>query len=313
MRFGLTDKYITDNLSRHLEDAREKRADSMEKLSSGSVFTSKDPRPAERALAERMEYRLRSLSSSKKNVNDAVSLLQTADASLSEINNLIVRMKELNISGATTTVTDEERRYLFIEYEALHDELNRIAITTEFNGLPLLNGDSDRVPEELIFRIDDPYQGDDAPDGEDVNAIVFEGLKEVIATASGLGISSARDLLQDSSSEEGITLDDAVEFMLPESDEGFGTIYDEALNKLSTQRAIFGAMQSRLNHASDFIDVYQENIAAAKSNIADTDYAKEVVKLAESNILMQATTGLLAQSNFDANLTLNLLSSVINR
>lgn len=309
MRFGLTDKYITAKLSRHLEDARESRSDAMDKMASGQIFTRRDPRPSERALSERMEYRLRSLASSKRNINDAVSLLQTAESSLSEINNLIVRMKELNIAGASTTVTDQERKYLFIEYEALHDELNRIAKTTEFNGIPLLNGASERTPEELIFRIDDPYVDEDG-DGDDVNNVRFEGLKSVIATADGLGIRSARDLLADSGEEDGVTLEDAQDLLEPVEDV-FGSVYDEALNRLSTQRSVFGAMQSRLNYAMDFMDVYQENIAAAKSNIADTDYAREVVNLAQSNILMQASSGLLAQTNFDSQVTLNLLNSVV--
>jgi flagellin len=312
MTFGVSDKNLANKLSRHLEQAREQRADSMEKLASGQVFTVRDPRPAERALSEKMEYRLRGLAASRSNVNTAVSLLQTAEGGLSEINNIILRMKELNIAGSNATVNDQERRYLFIEYQALHDELNRIAVTTEFNGMPLLNGESDRVPEELIFRIDDPFtDSDEAPDDadEDINTIVFEGFKSVVATAAGLGIGSAAPMLM-GSSEDGIGIDDVLGLM-ESSDDSFSTVYDEALTRLSTQRAVFGAMQSRLQRSIDFMEVYQENIAAAKSNIADTDYAREVVKMAESNILMQATSGLLAQSNFDSGVTLNLLASVL--
>ena len=184
-------------------------------------------------------------------------------------------------------------------------------LTTEFNGIPLLNGASDRAPEQLIFRAGDPFEDDSigASRDNDINTIQFDGLKDVVATADGLGLQSAADLLQDSTEVEGIELEDVEDFLIPQED-GFATVYDEALNRLSTQRAIFGAMQSRLQITSNYIDVYQENLAAARSNIADTDYAKEVVRLTESNILLQATSGLIAQTNFDAAVTLNLLNSM---
>ncbi len=309
MTIGLNNKGINAKLARNLEDAGKKRADSLERLSTGKIFTAREPKPAERALSEQMDFRLRGLAASKRNINDAVSLLQTAESSLSEINNIIIRMKELNVAGATTTFTDQERRYLFIEYEALYNELERIAVTTEYNGIPLLNGESDDAPEELIFRIDDPHISDDYFDSEDINVIKFEGLKSVVSTPEGLGLGSARDLLADTSEIEGLSIEDVQELMEPVED-GFATVYDESINRLSTQRAVFGAMQSRLQRSMDFMDVYQENISAAKSKITDTDYAREVVKLTEANILMQATSGLLAQSTFDAGITLNLLSTL---
>lgn len=297
---------IQSKLSRHLGKAQREHSDALEKLSSGTVFTTQDPRPAERALAEGLEFRLRSLASSKRNINDAVSMLQTAEGSLSEINNMITRMREINVAASTTTLNDRERRYLFIEYEALHDEINRIATTTEYHGLPILNGESERTPEELIFRVGDPQLGEES--GEDINVLRFDGLKSVVATTAGLGIKSASELL--SKGGDGISIEDAVDLLTPDSDD-FATVFDQALDTLSGQRAIFGAMQTRLDRAMDFVDVYQENIAAAKSKIADADYAKEVARLTESSILMQAGTSLLSQSNLSAALSLNLLSSVI--
>lgn len=308
MAIGINGKNITDKLANNLDKARENRVDAMEKLSSGQVFTANDPRPSERALAEKMDFRLRSLSASKRNINDGISLLQTAESALSEINNMILRMKELNLTAAGSTVTDQERKYLLVEYEALHDEINRIAVTTDYNGMPLLNGLSDKVPEELILRIDDPFIDEDT-DEEDMNVIRFDGLRSIVATTEGLGLRTAKTLLT-GSDNDGVTLEDAVG-MLETDEENFATIYDQALNILSTQRAVFGALQARLQKSMDYVDVYQENIAAAKSNIADTDYAREVVRMTESTILSQAATGLLAQSNLDAQLSLNLLNSLL--
>jgi flagellin len=312
MAFNIKDKALQATLERNLAKAQKDNSDALEKLSSGQVFTRNDPKPAERALAEGLEFKLRSLSSSKRNINTAVNLLQTAESSLSEISNMILRMKEINVAGSSTTLSDKERRYLFIEYQALHDEVNRIALSTDFNGIPLLNGDDPAAPEELVLRIGDPFFSDSGsvdPD-EDLNAIRFDGLKNVVATTEGLGISSAIDLLVDSDEEGGLSLEDVEELMTPEDTDLFATTYDQALHTISEQRAVFGGLQSRLQRATDFIDVYQENITAAKSSIADVDYAKEMTRLVESRVLMQAGTAVLAQGNINSQLALNLLNTI---
>ena len=312
MAFVINNKVIAERLIGKLNKAQKDNTDSIEKLSSGKVFTSQDTRPAERAIAEGLEYRLRSLTAAKKNINDAVSLIQTAESGFEEINNIMVRMKEINVAASSTTLSDFDRRFLFVEYEALYDEINRIATTTEFNGLPLLNGEDERVPEALVFRLDDPQESELNQDNdEDINAIRFEGVKNVVVTAEGLGLNSARDLLLESDEEEGISIEDAEELMEPDDDEIFSTIYEEALTKLSTQRSIFGAMQTRLQKAMDYNSVYAENIEAAKSKIADTDYATEVTRMAHNNILIQATTGLLAHNNDNSHQVLNLVASAM--
>ena len=310
MSFKIHDKTMVSQLNRNLSKNREQEADALSKLATGTVFTKQDPRPSERAIAEKMEFRIRSLSASRKNINDAVSLLQTAESSMSEISNIINRMKEINISAASSTLGDQERRFLFVEYEALYNEINRIALSTTFNSIPLLHGESDLVPEQMIFRVDDPYFAGD--DFEDVNAIEFRGLKQVNATTEALGIQSALDLLEDTSDEEGIEIEDVEEMLIPDDDDIFETVYDQALTRLGTQRAIFGAMQQRLNYAMDYNEVFQENIEAAKSKIADTDYAQEVSNLVQAKIGVSATTSLLAQANMDSSLALNLIRTIPN-
>lgn len=308
MAFVISDRVVADKLTRQLDKSRQEASDSLEKLSTGQIFTSSDPKPSDRALAEGLEFRLRSLATSKRNINDAISMLQTADSGMNEISNMLSRMREVNVAASNTTLTDRERRYLFVEYEALFDEITRIATTTEFNGIPILNGQAENAPEELIFHIGTAHMSEDE---EDMNVLRFEGFSEISTTAEGLGLRSARDLLMNSEEEGGISIYDAEELMSTDGNDLFSNVYDMALTTLSTQRSIFGAMQSRLQHAMDFQDVYAENIAAAKSRIADTDYATEVAKLAQSNILVQATTGLLAQNNMQASLALNLISSVL--
>lgn len=309
---NISDKSLQQNVQRHLDEANRQHADSVEKLASGQVFTREDPRPVDRAIAEGLEFRMRSLSANKRNINDAVSLLQTAEGSMSQVNDMIIRMKEINMAASNTTINDRDRRFLFVEYEALHDEINRVAESTSYNGIPLLNGRDERTPDRLIFRVDDPFLSDNAGNDEgDINAITFEGIKNVVVTTSGLGIRSARDLLIDSSETEGISLQDATDLMMPDDDSEFSTVYDEAINALTTQRSVYGAMQTRMHRAMEYNDVFQENLAAAKSHIADTDYAGEVANLATSKILMQAGTAVLAQTNMTAQLTSTLLHNLI--
>jgi len=308
MAFIISDKGKGAKLNRILRQQQDAQEDSLEKLSSGKIFTSFDPKPSERALAEKMEFRLRSLASSKKNVNDAISLVETADSAIGEISNTVTRMKEINLSAASTTLSDKERRYLFIEYQALHDELNRLAETTYFNGIPILNGASDLVPESMIFRVDEPANNQDSSEEDDVNAIRFDGIKDVDTSTESLGLKSARDILDQTADSEGISWEDVEDFLVGQTDD-FATIYEEALSKLAGQRSIFGALQTRLQKTIDFNEVFSENIAAAKSRVSDTDYAAEVSRLVSTQISTQATTSLLAQSNMHVNLAWNLIKS----
>jgi flagellin len=304
------DKSLQQRLERSLDKATRENADAMEKLSSGSVFTRLDPRPADRALAEGLSFKLRGLSAAKRNINDAVSMLQTADSGMQQINDMILRMKEINVAATNTTINDQERKFLFIEYQALHDEIQRIAETTHFNGIPVLNGKDETAPERLIFRVGDPVSGAGSDIEDDLNTIVFDGIRNVVATPGGLGLASAKDLLGSLSSDDGISVEDARDLMEPQEDE-FPTSYDEAINSLSTMRAIYGGMQARMARSLEYTDVLSENLSAARSSIADTDYASEVSKLTTSKILMQAGTSVLAQSNFAGSLTMTLLHGAL--
>ena len=305
------DKSLQQRLERSLDKATRDNADAMEKLSSGSVFTRFDPRPADRALAEGLSFKIRGLSAAKRNISDAVSLLQTADSSMQQINDMILRMKEINVAASNTTINDQERKYLFIEYQAIHDEIQRVAETTYFNGMPILNGAAEDAPERLIFRVGDPTVTDGGREEDDLNTITFDGIRNVVATPAGLGLMSAKDLLKTLDTTDGVSVDDARELMEPQ-DDMFATTYDEALNVLSTMRAVYGGMQARMDRAMDYTEVLSENLSAARSSIADTDYASEVSRMATSRILMQAGTSVLAQANFAGSLTMTLLHGAMD-
>jgi flagellin len=309
---SIGDKSLQQRLEHALEKSTRENADAMEKLSSGSNFTRMNPRPADEALANGLSYKIRGLSAAKRNINDAVSLLQTADSGMQQVNDMVLRMKEINIAATNTTIGDHERKFLFIEYQALHDEIQRVAESTSFNGLPILNGLAENAPERLIFRLGDPFQSDSATNEEgDINTISFEGIRSVVATPAGLGLQSAKDLLSSSSAEDGISISDAWDILTPK-DDSFSTVYDQAINSLASMRAVYGGMQSRMQRSLDYTDVLSENLSAARSSIADTDYASEVSRMASTRILMQAGTAVLAQSNFASHLSLTLLNGIFN-
>ncbi len=308
MTFILNDKAMSAKLNNALDKSRRQNSDSLSKLSSGQVFTAEDPRPADRALAEGLEHKLRGLAASKRNINDGISLLQTAESGFSEISNMLIRMKEINTAAASSTLSNQDRKFLFIEYQALHEEVDRIAATTEFNKIPLLDGSNEKVPEELVLRIGDAARSTDG-DGSDLNTLRFQDLKKVIATTTGLGLKPVADLLAEA--EEGIDREDAQE-LLEAEDSRYGTVYDEALDKLSGYRAMYGAMQTRLAKAIDYNEVVSENISAARSKIADVDYADEVAKLTQSNILMQTATALMTQNNLAAGIGVQMIQSLLS-
>ena len=304
------DKSMQQTLQRSLEKATRENADAMEKLASGSVFTKFDNRPSDRKLAEGLSFKIRGLAAAKRNINDAVSLLQTADSGIQQINDMVLRMKEINIAATNTTISDQERKFLFVEYQALHNEIQRVAETTTFNGVPILNGDSPDAPQEMIFRVGDPTTTDEmAGPEDDLNTIIFSGMKDVVATPSGLGLSSAQDFIEGLDPTDGISIADAQDLLLPLEDQ-HATVYDEAVDKLASMRAVYGGMQNRMQRALEFSDVLSENLSAARSNIADTDYASEVSRMTASRILMQAGTAVLAPSGFASSLSLQLLSGL---
>jgi flagellin len=288
----------------NLRRATEEAANSLEKLSSGSVFTRAEPQPADRSLSDNMTQKLREFASHKRSANDAVSLVETADAALNEVGNITNRMQELATQAASPTLSDKERKFIFVEYESLRDEIDRIAKNTQFNGVHLLanpNGEADR-PEMLQFRIG---QRDTESGDTDSGVAVINGFRDIIATAENLGIQSLKTLI----SADGISLDD-VESIFGTDITGIGESFLDAIEKLSGFRADFGAIAARMNRTLSALDVATENVSAAQSRIRDVDYATEISNLTQANILVQAGTSLLSHANIPAQLVLTLIRNL---
>ena len=262
------------NAQRQL-DTQQKRYDhSLAALSSGSRIVSASDDAAGLAISENLRGETRGLAQAKANANNAISIVQTGEGGLNEVNNILIRLRELGVQGASDTLSDKERGYLDTEAQQLLKESDRIAKSTRFGNRKLLDGSG----ENLEFQVG-AYSG-----GE--NTIAFKSSAN--ATNSSLGIDSLS--VADKSSSRS-SLDQV----------------DSALEKVGQLRADFGAFQSRLNSTVSSLDTHFENLSAANSRLRDTDVAAESSALASSNIQHQASISVLAQANQQPAAALRLL------
>lgn len=256
-------------------EVQQKRMDHASKaLSSGSRIVTAADDAAGLAISESLRGQIRGISQARNNAYNASSLVQISEGGLNEINNILIRLRELGIQAASDNIGDKERGFLNIESKQLLEEADRIAKTTRFGDKILLDG-SGGVQEYQVGA----YSGKE-------NVIKFSLSTD--ARASELGI-------------DGIDMTDK-----GSARDSLSTV-DQALGKLGSMRANFGAMQSRLNSTVANLDVQYENLSSANSKIRDTDIAKESSEIASSQVLEQAAVGVLAQANQFPSLALKLI------
>lgn len=233
-------------------------------LASGSKFAGNSKDPASHAITENLRAQVAGLGAAQRNSDIASSFIQTAEGSLNEQNNILIRMRELGVQAASDTVSSVERGFLNMEFKQLDEEFERIAQTARFGGTALLKGTS----KSYEFQVGEK--------GTPNDRISFEN--DVDTTADGVGIA-------DLNLEEKSDARDALESI------------DEALMKVGGARAKFGAAQSRLEIANDFLGNQIANISEAKSKVGDTDVAEAISRARKSQILQQYQVSVLAQAN----------------
>lgn len=247
---------------------------STQALASGSRIVQAADDAAGLAISENLKGQIRGMAQARNNAFNAGSAIQISEGGLNEINNVLIRLRELGIQAASDTVGDKERTFLNEEAQQLIQEADRIANTTQFGDRKLLDGSGG----EMTFHVG-------AFSGEE-NTISYSLSSN--ARASELGIDgvditdkgSARDVL---------------------------STVDEALVKVSSMRANFGAVQSRLNATVSNLDIQYENLSAANSRIRDVDVAKESAEMASAQVLQSAAVSVLAQANTFPGMALKLL------
>jgi flagellin len=250
----------------------------MARLASGYRINKASDDAAGLAISENLKAQIRGYRQANRNANDGISLVQVAEGGMSEVSNMLIRLRELAIQAASDTISDNERAYTNIEYQQLKEEVDRTANSTKFNGVSLLAG------EGAVY---DFQVGNGNSEFED--RISFD-TSVGNATTIGLGISE-------------LTVADKLG-----AQESLGFL-DEAINKVNGARASYGALQSRLQSTAEYLMVAEENYSAANSRIRDTDMAAESSNLAKSSILQQAATSVLSQANTQQQLALKLLAS----
>ena len=266
------------NTYSRLTAANTAKTNSLAKLSSGSRINKAGDDAAGLAISEKMKSQIGGLTQAKRNAQDGISLVQTAEGALNESHSSLERMRDLAVHGANDTLTSDDRGSINKELTALHQELTRIAETTEFNTKNLLN----TANNSFTFQI---------------------GANENQTLTVAIGKMDGKTLL----------VSDAAKFIIDSKASnvrktgGMISVIDKAIATVSDQRAALGAVQNRLEHTINNLTATNENLSDANSRIRDVDMAEEMMTFTKSNILSQAATSMLAQANAMPNSVLNLL------
>ena len=254
---------------RHLIANQQKMYQSMERLSSGLRINRAADDPAGLAISEKMRAQIRGLEMAQKNALDTISLLQTAEGTLHEIHAILQRAREIAVQAANDTNTEGERQALQAELNELLEEIDAITGRTEFNQQKLIDGSF----KDKVFQIG-------ANEGQNIKVSI------AAMDTGSLGLS---DLKVDASGTSGgiLTQEGADEAI---------SMFDDAINNVSSQRAQIGATQNRLEHTINNLATTQENLTAAESRIRSADMAKEIMLFTKQSILSQVAQAMLAQS-----------------
>ena len=242
---------------------------SIERLSTGKRINSAKDDAAGSAIASSLTSQIKGQTQAIRNANDGISLAQTADGALSEVTNILQRIRELSVQSASGTYSDDDRTNLQVEVAGLADQLSTIVEKTNFNGVTLF-GASD-------VSID-------------------------IQTGSGSGDKVAISI-------SALDLDDVADIDISDADGATYALgkLDDALLAVNTTRSSIGASQSRLESVVNNLTTSVSNLTDARSRIEDADFSAETTALAKAQILSQASTAMLAQANQSQQSVLSLL------
>jgi flagellin len=261
---------------RALRQTNRRLNDNLRKMSTGERVGRASDDAAGLAISEKLKSQIRGIRQAKRNASDGISLIQTSEGALSEISNIVIRLRELSVQAASDTVGSEERQFSDIEFQQLKSEIQRISKSTEFNGTKLLDGTGGRLDIQIGIN------NDQFNDRITYDATVND------STLLSLGIGA-----------EGVTSKEGAQGSLKRM--------DDALVKINGLRANLGAIQNRLNSVTNTLGISDENLSAANSRIRDVDIAQESADMTKNNILAQAGVSVLSQANQTPQLALKLI------
>lgn len=258
-----------------LQKSQQSLQKSFQRLSSGFRINNASDDAAGLGVSENLKARIRSFSVAERNTTNGLNMARTAESGLGEVSGIVIRMRELAVQSANGDLSSTDRSYIDTEFQAMKSEIDRLANSTNFNGIDLLGG----TAASINFQVGIGTSSNDSI------AVSFGGV-----SASGLGLNSI--------AVGGSTSTNATAAI---------TALDTALTTVSTSRASFGAASNRLSIAVSTSQTIRTNLEAANSSIRDVDVAEETSLLARSQVLLQAGTSVLAQANGAPQLALSLL------
>ena len=256
---------------RNLVGTSQQLSQSMERLSSGYRINKAADDAAGLAISEKLAAQVSGLDQAQRNAQDAVSLVQTADGAMNEVQAMLQRVRDLAVQYNNGTLSSSDQAAITNEVAQLCAEVNRIASQTKFNNIALLSGGG-----AITFQVG-------ADDGETIT----------VNARSLFGASASYDINSAVFDFSGTTVTLAS--------------IDAAISSVSTARSTFGAVQNRLQHTLNNLATYQENLSASESQIKDVDMAAEMVNFTKLQVLQQAGTSMLSQANSQSQGVLRLL------
>lgn len=245
-------------------------------LSSGSRITKAADDAAGLSISEGLKSTVRGYGQAKKNANDGISMVNIAEGGLSEVSNMLTRLRELAVQSASDTIGDKERGFVDKEVQQVKNEIQRLSQTARFGDIKLLDGTGDNYD----FQVD--VNNDAFNDRISFNA------GEQNATLSALNLDGL-DFSTKDGAREGLE------------------VLESSQTQVNGQRATLGALQNRLVSTIENLSTSVENFSAANSRIRDTDVAESTGELARNQVLQQAAVGVLAQANQSTSVALKLI------
>lgn len=280
MAMGINTNTQSINAQRMAAKAQESLGTSMARLSSGLRVNNAKDDSAGLAIADRMDAQTRGMTVAIRNANDGISLTQTAEGALSNIGNMLQRMRELTVQAGNTTYTSGDVAALNKEMAQLSNEVGRIMSGTQFNGKTVLGSDASAgFSFQVGANISAGAAGDQNIAISSGDIYAASDLSAVVNTTSAGGLSAA-------TGAAAATTNSAVLSAI-----------DNALKAVNEKRASLGAIQSRFDNTINNLNTSIENQSAARGRIVDADFAAESADLSKSQILQQASTAMIAQAN----------------
>lgn len=256
------------NSHRSLNTIGGKLAKSMERLSSGFRINRAADDAAGLGMSEYLRGQISGVQQAQRNAQDGISLVQTAEGAITEIHSILQRVRELAVQYQNGTNGPDALFAITNEVAQLSAEITRMATDANYNGIQLINNA-----------------------GGTINLQVGANQGQTMSLTT-----------VDVSVSIGTALDDFVTNGAPDLDD-----LDDAINAISADRGAFGAMQNRLEYATNSLAIFQENLMAAESRIRDVDMAEEMTNLTKLQVLQQSGTAMLAQANQSSSSILRLL------